>query len=72
MQSATIPDKDSCPTSVVRSAPAKVNLYLGVHEGTDDEGYHQADSLMVALSLHDEVTVELASDIEVGCLPPAD
>lgn len=72
MHSAALSNEKSCLTSVVRSAPAKVNLYLGIHEGTDEEGYHQADSLMVALSLHDEVTVELASDIEVECLPPAE
>ena len=28
------------------TAPAKINLYLGVHEGVDDEGYHRVDTIM--------------------------
>ncbi len=40
-------------------APAKVNLYLGVHTERDSRGYHRADSLMCALDLYDEVSVEL-------------
>ena len=28
------------------TAPAKINLYLGVHEQTDDEGYHGVDTVM--------------------------
>ena len=38
-------------------APAKLNLYLGVYPGRDGRGYHRADSVMVALSLADLVTV---------------
>ena len=38
-------------------APAKLNLHLGVYPGRDGCGYHRADSVMVALSLADRVTV---------------
>ncbi|AEB07500.1 4-diphosphocytidyl-2-C-methyl-D-erythritol kinase [Coriobacterium glomerans PW2] len=43
-------------------APAKVNLYLGVHAQTDARGYHRVDSVMAALDLTDTVTVAPASD----------
>lgn len=57
---------------VVLSAPAKVNLYLGVHEGRDERGYHRVESLMVAHSLADEVRVEPAGQLEVRCVPAVD
>jgi len=38
-------------------APAKLNLHLGVYPGRDGRGYHHTDSVMVALSLADLVTV---------------
>lgn len=53
-------------------APAKVNLYLGIHEGRDERGYHRADSVMIALALHDEVTVASAPSLEVEVTPPLD
>ena len=31
--------------SLTLSAPAKINLYLGVHTERDDRGYHKVDSL---------------------------
>ena len=34
--------------SLTLSAPAKINLYLGVHTERDDRGYHRVDSLMAA------------------------
>ena len=37
-------------------APAKVNLYLRV-TGRRDDGYHLLDTLMVPISLGDEVEV---------------
>ena len=44
------------PTRVVRvAAPAKVNLYLGVHREPDERGYHLVDSVMASLGLADEV-----------------
>ena len=35
--------------SLTLSAPAKINLYLGVHTERDDRGYHKVDSLMAAV-----------------------
>ena len=44
-------------TEVLVKAPAKLNLHLGIHPGRDARGYHRADSLMVAVSLFDEVRI---------------
>ena len=55
-----------------RLAPAKINLYLGIHEGRDEAGYHAADSLMAAVSLYNRVTVEEAAAFELVCEPPLD
>ena len=55
-----------------RLAPAKVNLYLGIHEGRDAQGYHAADSLMAAVSLYNRVTVEEAPAFGLACEPPLD
>lgn len=43
---------------VLLSAPAKLNLHLGIYSELDERRYHRADSLMVALDLADEVLVE--------------
>lgn len=55
-----------------RFAPAKINLYLGIHQGRDARGYHAADSLMAAVSLFNRVCVEEASAFELACKPPLD
>ena len=52
--------------SLTLSAPAKINLYLGVHAERDDRGYHKVDSLMAAVGLADIVTVAPAQ--ELTCL----
>lgn len=57
---------------VVEKAPAKINLYLGVHKQIDARGYHRVDSLMVALDLADEVIVEEADALQVTCVPEVD
>lgn len=44
---------------VTLDAPVKVNLHLGIHPGRDERGYHQADSVMVALAVGDSVRVAL-------------
>ncbi len=54
------------------AAHAKVNLHLGIYEGRDERGYHRADSVMIALELHDEVTVSPADQIEVVVIPELD
>jgi 4-diphosphocytidyl-2-C-methyl-D-erythritol kinase len=54
-------------------APAKVNLYLRI-VGRRPDGYHLLDSLMVPISLYDEITVETADgqlEIVVTCDDPA-
>ena len=54
------------------AAHAKVNLHLGIYEGRDERGYHRADSVMIVLELHDEVTVSPADQIEVVVVPELD
>lgn len=46
--------------------PAKINLYLKVLRKRSD-GYHDIDSLMQAVSLYDELTLEKANDIILDC-----
>lgn len=46
-------------------APAKINLYLGVHDERDERGYHRVDSVMAALGLCDEVVIEPADGLSV-------
>ena len=52
-------------------APAKVNLFLGVHPEKDDRGYHRVDSVMVPLGLADVVTVTPSGATSVTCVPDA-
>lgn len=58
--------------SLTLSAPAKINLYLGVHTERDDRGYHKVDSLMAAVGLADIVTVAPAQDLTVQTVPASD
>lgn len=53
-------------------AHAKVNLHLGIYEGRDERGYHRADSIMIAIGLHDRVTVTDAEEICVSTTPELD
>ncbi|MGH2596279.1 MAG: 4-(cytidine 5'-diphospho)-2-C-methyl-D-erythritol kinase [Actinomycetota bacterium] len=50
--------------SVTRLAPAKLNVYLRVL-GARDDGYHELESLVLPLSLADEVTVTEAARLDV-------
>ena len=58
--------------SLTLSAPAKINLYLGVHTARDDRGYHKVDSLMAAVGLADTVTVTPAQALTVRTIPASD
>ena len=58
--------------SLTLSAPAKINLYLGVHTERDDRGYHRVDSLMAAIGLSDTVTVTPAQALTVQTVPASD
>lgn len=49
-------------------APAKLNLYLGVG-GRRADGYHGVETVLVALDLHDSVTVEPAAELSLVCEP---
>jgi 4-diphosphocytidyl-2-C-methyl-D-erythritol kinase len=51
-------------SSVTMSAPAKLNLYLRVL-GARDDGYHELESLILPLSLADDVTVTEAQRLDV-------
>lgn len=53
---------------VVAEAPAKVNLYLNVGEQRPD-GYHQVDTVLHTLALHDTVTIRRADGLTVTCDP---
>ena len=58
--------------SLTLSAPAKINLYLGVHTERDARGYHKVDSLMAAVGLADTVTIALAQELTVQTVPASD
>ncbi len=53
-------------------APAKINLYLGVHSEKDERGYHRVDSVMTALELADIVRIAPASEFSVRMVPAID
>ncbi len=57
---------------VLVEAPAKVNLFLGVHDELDDRGYHRVDSLMCCVDVADLVEVCEADALSVACEPPVD
>ena len=50
-------------------APAKINIYLFVIDKRED-GYHNIESLMQAVDLYDEITLEKSESIELSCSDP--
>ena len=57
---------------ILVSAPAKINLYLGVHATKDEEGYHRVDSVMTAIDLTDTIAIAPADQLMVKTVPEAD
>lgn len=57
---------------ILISAPAKINLYLGVHKQKDERGYHCVDSIMTAVDLADVVAIAPADELTVRTVPEAD
>lgn len=57
---------------ILISAPAKINLYLGVHTDRDERGYHRVDSIMTAVDLSDTVAICPAEELSVHTVPAAD
>lgn len=49
--------------------PAKINLYLRVL-GKRDDGFHEIESLMQAIDIYDEITLERSESIEITCDDP--
>lgn len=70
----------SCSTTLFRSgkhslvvaAPAKINLFLEIR-GKRTDGYHDLESLMVAVNLFDTLELSTRCDgaIELSCNPPS-
>lgn len=54
------------------TAPAKINLYLGVHPKVDAQGYHTVDSVMTTLDLADTVALAPSDILMVRTVPEAD
>lgn len=50
--------------------PAKINLYLRIL-GKRDDGYHEIESLMQAVDIYDEITLERSDTIEITCDDPS-
>ena len=57
---------------ILISAPAKINLYLGVHPDVDEEGYHRVDSVMSTIDLTDTIAVSPSDRLMVRTVPEAD
>jgi 4-diphosphocytidyl-2-C-methyl-D-erythritol kinase len=66
-----IPHFPSGRSSLVVAAPAKLNLFLEI-TGKRSDGYHDLESLMVAVDLYDtlEITARTDGAIELECDPP--
>lgn len=70
--STALPASRSMDGSLFISAPAKINLYLGVHAQKDERGYHTVDSVMTMLDLADLLTIAPSDELAVRTEPAAD
>jgi 4-diphosphocytidyl-2-C-methyl-D-erythritol kinase len=57
-------------TAIARQAHAKVNVFLRVL-GRRDDGYHDVETLILPISLHDVVTVRPADELSIEVSGPA-
>lgn len=57
---------------ILITAPAKINLYLGVHAERDEVGYHRVDSVMTTIDLADTLAIAPAERLMVKTVPEAD
>lgn len=57
---------------VMITAPAKINLYLGVHPERDERGYHKVDSVMTCIDLTDTVAIAPGNELTVKMVPAVD
>lgn len=57
---------------ILVTAPAKVNLYLGVHADKDERGYHRVDTVMTTLDLTDTLAIAPFDQLMVRTVPEAD
>lgn len=57
---------------ILISAPAKINLYLGVHPVKDEAGYHRVDSVMSTIDITDTLAISPSDQLMVRTVPEAD
>lgn len=62
----------AAPSFILVTAPAKINLYLGIHAQTDERGYHRVDTVMTTLDLTDTLAIAPADELTVRTVPAAD
>jgi 4-diphosphocytidyl-2-C-methyl-D-erythritol kinase len=60
---------DRADPAIIQIAPAKVNLFLELRAKRPD-GFHEIETLMVAVSLTDTLTVMLAGSLNLTCSDP--
>ena len=54
---------------ILEKAYAKINVGLDI-TGKRHDGYHDIDTIMQSILLHDEIIIEKASGISIGCSDP--
>lgn len=57
---------------ILVTAPAKINLYLGVFPQKDEKGYHRVDSVMTCIDLADTLAIAPSQELMVRTVPEAD
>lgn len=62
----------AAPSFILVTAPAKINLYLGIHAQKDERGYHRVDTVMTTLDLTDTLAIAPADELTVRTVPAAD